>query len=526
MKSIITKLRTRRLAGKMFSLAGLLDVLFFVFVYLFPWIKTDTGKAIGFACMAILVLYFVGIFIWLKRTDEPDAAEFFLLTAIPLSVIFLILIPPNCFVDSKTHVIAIYRLSNLLMGKGEWLSRADDARFINELWPEIAVPNTARYDSLISASSWLIKDDTLVDIIIHEDKMKFYSIVSYFPEVLGFTLARLLRLGTVPSLYLSRLFLNIFYIAVCTYAIKIMPNGKFCLAFTALLPESIHIAGAFSYDGMAVSCSLCFIACCFNVVDSVSRNGDRKSKILTKELIRCMIWSFILASVKGGGFFFLMIPLAFLSVSRKNARTFLRPMMIISAGLLSALIFNVIATCGISLFQLSGEEGYLNATFAFENPLSFLIMAAYAYVYWFELLFMGVTGGMMSWGDYVVPDVIMAVFVVLIFVFLVFEKGDSFSRKYKKYLVLSVIFFLLFTPVMLLSFTRTDSRDIGGLQGRYYTPLVPLVMIMITKFKIHRKALAVSDERIQIKIRKRLLIAATAFFCITVFYMLDTYLKR
>ena len=38
----------------MFSLVGLLAVLFFVFIYLFPWIETDSGKAIGFACIGVL----------------------------------------------------------------------------------------------------------------------------------------------------------------------------------------------------------------------------------------------------------------------------------------------------------------------------------------------------------------------------------------------------------------------------------------------------------------------------------------
>ena len=40
----------------MFSLVGLLAVLFFVFIYLFPWIETDSGKAIGFAYVALDLL--------------------------------------------------------------------------------------------------------------------------------------------------------------------------------------------------------------------------------------------------------------------------------------------------------------------------------------------------------------------------------------------------------------------------------------------------------------------------------------
>ncbi len=527
MKSFTPKLRTRRLAGKMFSLAGLIAVLFFVFIYLFPWIETGTGKAIGAACMAILALYFVVFLIWIKKTDEPDAAEFFLITAIPLSAIFLILIPHNCFVDNKTHFIAVYRLSNLVLGKGEWLARADDLDFMNTYWNDMGRPDTKGYQALVSASSWFIKDDTLVDIVRHEDKMKFYSIVCYLPEVFGFTVARLLKLGTVPSLYISRACLNIFYIFAGFHAIRTMPSGKYAMAFTALLPESLHIAGAFSYDGMAVSCALCFAASCFSVAACERKEKDVKPRVFTKELIRCMIWSFMVASVKGGGYFFLLIPLAFLAASRKKARSFIKPVLIVSSGLLALLIFNVIATYGISLFQLGGEEGNLTTAFAFENPLSFLVMAAYEYVYELEAIFMGVTGGMLSWGDFVVPGQIIAALLVLMLAYLVFEKDETrFTVSSKRLMILSIVLALVITPAMMLSSTPVESRNIFGIQGRYFTPFVPFIFILATKFKIHRKALAVTDERIQLKIRKRLLTAVSAFFCIIVYLMLDTYLKR
>ena len=240
-----------------------------------------------------------------------------------------------------------------------------------------------------------------------------------------------------------------------------------------------------------------------------------------------MIWSFMCASVKGGGYFFLLFPLAFLPATRKKARSFIRPVLIIASGLLALLIFNVIATYGISLFQLGGEEGNLTTAFAFQNPLSFLIMAAYEYVFELEGIYMGITGGMLSWGDFVVPSVIITVLIVIMMAYLVFEKDDSrFTNYAKRLMIISIVLALVITPAMLLSSTPTDSRNIFGIQGRYFTPFVPMAFILATKYKIHRKALAVTDGRIQVKIRKRLLTAVASFFCIIVYLMLNTYLKR
>ena len=91
---------------------------------------------------------------------------------------------------------------------------------------------------------------------------------------------------------------------------------------------------------------------------------------------------------------------------------------------------------------------------------------------------------------------------------------------------MSVVLAVLITPAMLLSSTKVDARNITGMQGRYFTPFIPLVMILITKFKIHRKALAAADERVLNKIRRRLLTGVAAFLCIFVYLMVDRYLKR
>ena len=56
--------------------------------------------------------------------------------------------------------------------------------------------------------------------------------------------------------------------------------------------------------------------------------------------------------------------------------------------------------------------------------------------------------------------------------------------------------------------------------------LIPLIMIIITKYKIHGKALSVTDERVQVKIRRRLLTAVAVMLCVFVYLMLNTYLKR
>lgn len=530
MKSIAPKLRTIRFAKKAASAVGIVAVLFFAFIYLFPWIKNDTGSAIAAVCLGILALYAVVFAFWIRREAEPDAAQFFLITVIPLSVIFLILFPHNTFVDSKTHFIAINRLSNILLGKEDWVVRADDLKFMNDYWPDVARPTTKGFEEVISSFSWRIGDETLVDIVRHEDKMKYYSIVSYLPEVIGFTIARLLKLGTVPAMYLSRLFMNVFYVFACYRAIKIMPYGKFAIAFTALLPETLHLAAAFTYDGMAVSCALCFLASCFAIADSVKHskpdNGVKKS-LFSKELIRCMIWAFMLGSVKGGGYFFLLLPLTLLCASRKKLKSFIRPLIIIGSGLLSVLIFNVIATYGISLFQLKGSEGFLSTSFAYKNPLSFLIMTAYSYVQDAEILFLGVTGGMLSWGDFVVDDVFVVALILAMFAYLVFEKDDGrFTRNAKKIFVLSILLTVIITPAMLLRDTAADSRNVYGLQGRYFTPVVPLIMILITKYKLHMRALSATDGRVALKIRRKLLTAVTVIFCVFIYLMLNHYFKQ
>ena len=198
------------------------------------------------------------IIAWLKNSNF-NAGSFFLLSVIPLAAAYLIIFPQNCFPDSYTHYLAVYRLSNVFLGRGganEWLARTEDANFFLLFWRPGNNPGLREYTLMKDNLRLMNADASFTDFVIHEDKMKFYSFLSYLPHVIGLVIARAIGFGPLVSAYVSRLFMMAFYIFFCYRAINRIPKAKFLLAMLSLTPLTLSMSSAFSYDGMVYISSM------------------------------------------------------------------------------------------------------------------------------------------------------------------------------------------------------------------------------------------------------------------------------
>ena len=54
------------------------------------------------------------------------------------------------------------------------------------------------------------------------------------------------------------------------------------------------------------------------------------------------------------------------------------------------------------------------------------------------------------------------------------------------WMLLTAVLFIVFSPAMLLSYTDEGAETIRGLQGRYYLPILPIVYLMLTKFRLFK----------------------------------------
>jgi uncharacterized membrane protein len=353
------------------------------------------------------------------------------------------------------------------------------------------------------------------------DKMKFYSIVNYLPEVLGLTLGRLLKLSAVLCIYMGKLFVLLLYIWATYRAIKRTPVGKGVFFVTATLPMSLMMSGAISYDPMVILSTISLISCIFELCEK------KNSKTV---FIETLIWVFVVGAVKGGGFL-ILLPLAFMLIDKKNLKkSIITVACIIGIGIFSVVLFNKIIPAGMEFFQLGTDgNGKLTAAYALQHPLNFLDMSIKAYLGDFDLLTLNQGGYALAWLEGTLPLTLVAIMMVLGGVYSIFEKDEMKFRQRDKYVFIAVILVsVISTPAMLLSWTNVVSRAILGLQGRYYLPLLPLALFVMTKFSLHHPLEDGSAEETSdgAAVRKRILIMYMIVSCVAVYYMMRLYLTR
>ena len=487
-------------------------------------VNTQTGAVSAWAVCCLLIL-FAGTFIYLFVKHDPGKAlpaeKFFILTAVPLCLAAILLIPPWSTGDSEAHYLACYRLSNLFLGQGqsgEWLGRTDDVIFFRDIWWNSTPPSTGGLEIIKNNFRVFASDKSLIEMTSTSQKMNYYSAFCYIPQTAALVTGRLIGLGTVANCYLAKFLTAVFYIVLCYRAISKAPCGKWVLALCAVLPSSLMMSNAFSYDPMVIITSLNFISS----VLLLKQNPDDK-----KALAFTCIWAFILGAVKGGGYL-ILLPVLFMIPSAKKGLKFLNKVIPLVCGLISVITFDMLLPSQ-ELFQFGSKgNGFMTASFAMENPLAYLKMTVLTYGRFIGDMTADLFGSKLCWGENTIP---LFFSIVMFVILLIISANDAYTDQLKKkdiLIALSVVLIaLLTTPSMLLSWTPEGSDVILGIQGHYFLPVLPLFAISAGK---GLRALTLKVTKGKTEAVKA--IAAFAYPCISFmlvvafYFMMRLYLSR
>ena len=190
---------------------------------------SDLGIKIASFAIAMLFMYVVALNI-LRKFNKLSVEVFFLVTVIPLSILYLIFFQPWNVPDAGAHFPAAYRISNLLMGingRLEWFGRTCDGTFYNSInWWSERKPDLEGISYMLHGLRENAGSRGLVDVLPHEDKMKYYSFINWFPQAVGMSLARLAGFGTSLTILIGRLFILAVFIFAGHRAIQNTPVGK------------------------------------------------------------------------------------------------------------------------------------------------------------------------------------------------------------------------------------------------------------------------------------------------------------
>lgn len=317
--------------------------------------------------------------------------------------------------------------------------------------------------------------------------LKYTPPIAYFPQSLGMLIGSqivdnpfwLLWFGRLGALFLS--------ILLIYYAIKFTPVYKAVIFLFALTPMVLFQNSSVTYDTLNNSLSLLLVSVALYFAYSVNR------KLSTKELILIFLLVALFRFVKGG---YVLLPLIFLIIpSDKYSKSYIKYIYISLLFLTyflpditwSYLINSMHYTGGIVgqtdfYFNSSANKGFvLNKPFEFISMLwSNILMQKYE---WYKGIF-----GRLGNSYFNLTNFVYFIHSVAL-IFVCFMDSDNKIKidipKKILFLLIGVGSSLLVIVGMYVTATPVGSILIFGLQGRYFIPVVIVLLLTLYNNNFH-----------------------------------------
>ena len=395
-----------------------------------------------------------------------------LLFGIPM----MVLIPPGAGYDEEDHLVRVWELSRF-----SWLP--------GELSPqEMQYPIVFRdfayrqqgSSGVISSDFWqkyrraLLFEDGVVRREINTKSV--YAPLLLLPQSITMRLSvGNLNLPALFVFFACRFAGLLSYLLLVWLAVRLIPFGQWILFVLAVSPVALFQAATLSPDSISNGIGFLFIAGCLRAAQS--------TKIGWKELGVILLLIFLLFLAKLN-----LVPLVLLPfVLLPPARFADRQAFIALAGMTLVLFvvevagWNLLAAARSSPLMANDANPTAQMLHILSDPLSFLLivvrdLAANGWMY-FQTWINGY--GYYYWSP---PAIVSILFLLALGGALLRESiRDRLSARHRLAFVL--IFaggYLATLLAVYLTFTPAGSQQILGLQGRYFVPLAPLLLLAIS----------------------------------------------
>lgn len=476
-----------------FGIALIAVMLLLFWIFNFQQIsinKFEYSVLVNFLSIVVIVSACFSIYLFMVK--KIAIHKIFLSMILPLGLVYTITVPPGLVPDEWVHIENCLSLSGKILGKettGLARFRTDEIELLSY---NTAYPNKDyyeyTYDNLISISNNEYKE------IKDKNSTSITLLTAYFPAVIGVSIARIIGLGAVMTCYLGRIFNFLFYTYFTYKAFEKLPFGKYVLFAVVLLPMALQQMFSLSYDTLINSCSFFCIAQGLEYVSKSCKNINRK------EIFLYLFAAMVLIANKGSIYaLILLIPIFSIYRNRENSFLIKQRAVFLITIVVIALILklypkfitetrvinnseNIVTLIpGIPSYSLS----YLVSNIKFTISLLFNTVAVKGMWYISSTI-----GSDLSWLTVQLPMWIVNTWIVTLLMSVFTEKtGIKKFNIYNRlfYFGIGIVVMIGVMLAMATSFTPNTYPYIEGVQGRYFIPIIFLLLIVFQNNKVFFK---------------------------------------
>lgn len=445
----------------------------------------NNKEYLAFVAVSVLVVVLViGISICLFKKKEISIEKAFIRIIPIIGIMMLLGIPILRGHDELYHWYRCYEVStgHLTTGLENGVEGTEMPGSVIQIFPGW---KDVTYQKVWEKSDVKIdKNDTG---ILDSATSAVYCFVQYVPQAIGIIIARIFTNRMLIIAYFARFFNLIISVLILYYAIKLMPFGKKIMFIPMLIPIFIECIATVSPDALTTSISFLYIAYILNIV------FNENKKVGKKESIVLFILSIIVALCK-----IVYLPLVGLMLiipkekyEGKNYKNKYKNILIIGAIAIAAnLIWLKISSKYLALFT-EGDSTF-QVMEILKHPVKYIQILLYSIdlngMTYIRTLF----GGQLGWDEVInLNSIVPYTLFILCIIITVIDNDVKKRFNIKQQIIIAFIVIaiigLIFTSLF-VQWTAIGSTGIAGVQGRYFIPILPLIMLLIgNNIKIFNK---------------------------------------
>ena len=423
-----------------------------------------------------------------------DPEKFFIYCALIFGILLVTIIPPFQSPDEDSHFKRAYVISKGHLfptsqnGVVGYEIPTDMSNYINEKLQYIGNRDKKYTYSEEILDDRLPKDYS--DVTFQNFSTAETTPVAYIAPAIGIVFSKITtkiigmsNISVVTMLHFARFFSLLLYTFLVYLAIKTTPILKKTFCIIGLLPMSLALAVAISYDSVLIAISLLSTALIFKLIFD-----DNIKKISYKYLVAFGLITYILLSVKII-YIIVLLPLIFIPKEKyegKITKALKYVGIILGIALVLYILINKIPGMNLQRNAIPNNSGE-QLKYIFTHPIEYsktLIKSMYGNRNFYLSGMIGTFGLI----DTYIPSIYIVIYIIAVLVAIISDLSIcpvKFNWKYKCIAVLgsvagiSAVFtglYILWTSMEL----GVGATTITGVQGRYFIPIIPLAVIVFS----------------------------------------------
>lgn len=437
-------------------------------------------------------LFFVSMFIlilliWKKRNDFIGKTErIFLLIGLVAGTMLVLIMPLNKVgFDEETHFKNAY---NIKLSVGVSSTPAIEELKVVSLsnWPYNIAQSKEERDIMEAyyqkAGNYTKSGNTAIEV---PTKISTVAAYNYIFMALGIKIGKLLHLPFVAVFTLGRLFNMWSYITLIYFAIKRLPIGKYIMAVLALMPTPMFQAAVYSYD--SVITGFMYLGLAYLLAELIEKDKKitiKNGSILLGALGFGMVPKAVYVPVMALGF---LLPKEKFK-NKKQKLVFRITNLICIIGLLATFVLPMIFATE-SMGDIRGGEISVSGQISLilSHPLGYLKvwLTNLGNTFWSYGFGEGSLGTL---GHLAISTCIPMIGLLIIFTIMtdnIDRSNLDLTMKQKWSMFIAAFLSLAFVwGALYLSFNEVGATYIGGVQGRYYIPLLFIFYLLLRRKSI------------------------------------------